>query len=60
MNILKEIKISTCFESIKQSYRSLTGKVDKITDVYLTPGQQSIRYLKQIDKGNAKVGLLFL
>ena len=53
MNILKkEIRLSILF---KLSFRSSSGSVDRITKLFLSPGQQSIKYLNQINKGNAKV-----
>lgn len=56
MNILRELNKPT---KIIQQFRSLSsGHVDLITDIFLTPGQQSIRRLNKLDTGNAEVNIL--
>lgn len=61
MNLINNSIIkSRSFQSIigQNSYRPFSGSIDKINDVLLNAGQQSIRYLKNFDKGNAKVSIL--
>lgn len=56
MNALKELRASTMIAStIRQSRRPFSGCVHKMSALFLTPGQQSIKKLNEMEKGNAKV-----
>ena len=65
MNCLKKLRalsvpIRLANEQInwrKNGCRPLSGSVHRISEVFLTPGQQSIKWLNEMDKGNAKVPL---
>lgn len=61
MIALKELQASTLIAStIRQTRRPFSGRVHKISDLFLTPGQQSIKKLNEMEKGNAKVPLTIL